>query len=228
MAIFNGSAPAVAGEQIDHLQLYPNGGVGMLGNMGVAEAAVRAERWAWLVVTRQGHEVKTYINGRLCAKLDVTVKQPTKDKKKTPEGDNGDKKEGESDGATAKGGKRDKEARLPERLCVDPQHLALFAPPADGNEAGGTAERGLALRYVQLATECWDAEGVRSRMESLRAKDDEAELHDEVRAHAAHHPQRQSPVPRRAASHLRGERTCVTVCDATRHAAYVAGGSSAL
>jgi hypothetical protein len=65
MPIFNGSAPAVEGEKLDHLQLYPNGGVGLLGQMGVPEAAVRAERWAWVAVTRHGHQVDTYVNGAL-------------------------------------------------------------------------------------------------------------------------------------------------------------------
>ena len=196
MAIFNGSAPAIAGENIDHVQLYPNGGVGALGQMGAPEAAVRAERWAWVVVTRAGNEMKTYVNGRLCAKVDVTVKQPKKGEKgadkppaksrNTTNHDDAGGFFGSNDDADAakggdggKGGKdKDKDVRLPERMCIDPQHLALFAPACD--RAGGTgeceAERGLALRYVQLATECWDAEGVRKRIESLRAKDDEAEL----------------------------------------------------
>ena len=48
-----------------------------------------------------------------------------------------------------------------ERFCVDPQHLALFAPrePADG--ADEAAERGLALRYVRLTSACWSEEQVR-------------------------------------------------------------------
>ena len=43
-------------------------------------------------------------------------------------------------------------------------------------DAADEGERGLALRYVKLSTTCWDAEGVRSVLESLRARDEEAEL----------------------------------------------------
>ena len=35
------------------MQLYKNGGVGALNDMGTQEAAVHAERWCWVVVTRK-------------------------------------------------------------------------------------------------------------------------------------------------------------------------------
>lgn len=41
------------GEQVEHVQVFKNGGVGALGQMGVQEAALRAERWAWVTVTRK-------------------------------------------------------------------------------------------------------------------------------------------------------------------------------
>lgn len=127
--------------------------------------------------------------GRHCAKIDVTVKQPKGSDKSGDDEANGSKdtKKGSNDkleGDTSKeaGGKKDKDVRLPERLCIDPQHLALFAPAAEGSEGGESeGERGLAIRYVQLTTEFLDAEAVRRRMEELRSKDDEADLHEEVR-----------------------------------------------
>ena len=157
MPLFNGSAPAVTGESIDHLMLYTNGGVGMLGQHGVPEAAVRPERWAWVVVTRSGHEVNTYVNGRHCAKVDVTVKQGPKGKgdgkkgkpqrRRRDEDDDDDDDEeqeareekGKGDG---KGGGGEKEKKAPERLCIDPTHLALFASLGD-NDKEGEGERGL-------------------------------------------------------------------------------------
>ena len=65
LPIFNGSGPPAAGEQIESVQVYKNGGVGALGQMGSQDAAVRAERWAWVAVTRKEGEMRTYINGRL-------------------------------------------------------------------------------------------------------------------------------------------------------------------
>ena len=39
--------------QAESVQLYKNGGVGALNDMGTQEAAVHAERWCWVVVTRK-------------------------------------------------------------------------------------------------------------------------------------------------------------------------------
>ena len=39
--------------QVESVQLYKNGGVGALNDMGTQEAAVHAERWCWVVVTRK-------------------------------------------------------------------------------------------------------------------------------------------------------------------------------
>jgi hypothetical protein len=71
LPIFNGGAPPPSGEKVDSVLLYKNGGVGALNDMGTAEAAVRAERWAWVVVTRKPGELKTYVNGRLCAAVNI-------------------------------------------------------------------------------------------------------------------------------------------------------------
>ena len=150
MPIFNGSSPPTGCENVDHVYLYSNGGIGALGQQGVRDAAIRAERWAWIVITRSGNDVHTYNNGRLCAKVDVTVKQP-----KGASGEGPKKKqaakEGDEDGdAETKQKQKQKEAaRLPERLCIDPQYLALFAPH-EGAEAAEDGERGLAIRYIKL------------------------------------------------------------------------------
>ena len=48
-----GTPEFMAREQLEHVQVYKNGGVGALNDMGTQEAAVHAERWCWLVVTRK-------------------------------------------------------------------------------------------------------------------------------------------------------------------------------
>ena len=193
MALFNGSAPATQGEMVDSVYVYKDGGVGTLGHHGVREAAMRAERWGWIVVTRSGNDVVTYVNGRVCAKIDVTVKQPKAKgdskvggegkKKKNPSADGNDadddgkKGEGEKDKA---GGES---MKLPERLCIDPQHLALFAPDetlTDKGDQGDQGERGLAVRYLKLSTSLWDPEQVRREMDALRGRDDDADLREEA------------------------------------------------
>ena len=170
MPLFNGGPPPTATEPVDSVYMYKNGGVGALGQMGVREAAVRAERWAWIVITRSKNELRTYVNGRPCAKIDVSVQQPGKGKgadeggkKKAPRPDGEEEaphgKSGEAMGTASK------EKRLPERLCIDPTHLALFPPAANGSgaEADGSdgGERGLALRYVKVSTVAWTPEEVR-------------------------------------------------------------------
>ena len=202
MALFNGGVPLSQGENVDSCLLYKNGGVGLLGQMGDANAAVRPGRWAWLVVTRSGdNEVTTYVNGRLCAKINASVAQPKEGKGSAGPGrggdgggdasravDEGGGKTGEEEGTAAdgngngkcsKGGKSGKPEQLPQRLRVDPQHLALFPPPAsaDGADEG---ERGLSLRYLKLTSECWDAEEVRKQLDALRSQDEEAELEEEA------------------------------------------------
>ena len=73
LPIFNGSGPPAAGEALEHVQIFKNGGVGALGQIGTQDAAVRAERWAWLTVTRKEGELRTYVNGRLCAEIKLEI-----------------------------------------------------------------------------------------------------------------------------------------------------------
>ena len=70
LPLFHGGAELSAddADDVEHVQLYKNGGVGALGEVGVAEAAVKPGRWTWVAVTRsRDQEVRTYVDGRLCA-----------------------------------------------------------------------------------------------------------------------------------------------------------------
>jgi nucleoredoxin len=136
--------------------------------------------------------VCTYVNGRLCAKVDVSVTQPTGAKDgdgdaqvaagSRGKGEGIEGEMGDGEGSKTKEGKA-KAKRLPERLCLDPTHLALFATPESTSpNPGDDGERGLSLRYVQVSTDCWDAAEVRRQLDSLRSKDEEAALTEEVDA----------------------------------------------
>ena len=146
--------------------------------MGAADAAIRPERWAWVTITRKNNELRTYVNGRLCSKLDVTVKQPKPKEKKPSKAEDKDKEEEKKE--------EEKDVvKLPERFCVDPLHLALF-PPTDVADGADEGERGVTLCYFKLTTEFWEPERVRAEMEALRGHDEEADLEaaaEEARAH---------------------------------------------
>ena len=51
--------------------MFKNGGVGALGQMGTQEAAVRAERWAWIVLTRAKGTLRTFVDGQKCAEVQL-------------------------------------------------------------------------------------------------------------------------------------------------------------
>ena len=63
MPLLNGGMAAAMGEKVEHVQVYKNGGVGALGNMGVHAAAVRAGRWAWVSLTRSDSCLTTCVGG---------------------------------------------------------------------------------------------------------------------------------------------------------------------
>ena len=50
---------AAPGQTPDTVYIYKNGGVGALGQMGTQEAAVRPNRWAWVVITREKDTLTT-------------------------------------------------------------------------------------------------------------------------------------------------------------------------
>jgi hypothetical protein len=200
LQLFNGGGPPAQGEQLEHVQVYKNGGVGCLGQMGTQEAAVRAERWAWLTITRKEGELRTYVNGRLCAEVKLVSAKEEAQKKKEEEAKrkkaDGGGRDPDGDGADGDGGGgggRGKEpVKLPqEKFCVDPKQLALFATAeadadadADALDAEG-AERGICVQFVKLESKCWGAEAVRDELSTQRGRDEEAELDadaDEARA----------------------------------------------
>ena len=188
LPLFNGGGPDSAG---DPVQVYKNGGVGALGQMGAAEAAVRAERWAWVAVTRKDGELNTYVDGRLCAEMKLEAPKADAKKKAPASEDAVDEKALAGAKAAGKGGKEGATAPPPERFCVDPQHLAIFVPREGGEEAEA-GERGLALRYAKLVTTCWSEEQVRDELQTLRGRDIEAELEAEAEADRAQHLSLQS------------------------------------
>jgi hypothetical protein len=78
MPILNGGAAPDDGEKVENVQVYKNGGVGALGHMGTQEAALRADRWAWVAITRSKGVLRTYVNGHLCAEVPLPAARPPK------------------------------------------------------------------------------------------------------------------------------------------------------
>lgn len=119
------------GDAIESVQVYKNGGVGALGQMGAMDAAVRAERWAWVAIIRKEGELRTYVNGRLCSEIKLDS-QKSIEKAKMAQSAMGLGSAARGDDAPssrdAKGKGNGKEGAPPqERFCIDPMHLALFA-----------------------------------------------------------------------------------------------------
>ena len=139
-----------------------------------------------VVVTRKPGELRTYVNGRLCAEVKLVGKEAKeegkgkKGKGKAPPARFARGGKGGGDEEKEKAEEKEKEAKenaILERFTIDPMHLALFAAPeaegADDKEEEVAAERGLALRYVQLTSELWDEDDVRKQVHGLRAADEE-------------------------------------------------------
>ena len=118
------SAPPLppAAEKVENVSLYKNGGVGALNDMGTAEAAVRAERWSWLVITRKPGELSTYVNGRLCAVVKIEPPKLPEKKEECVPG-----KEKEKDGKSKEEEAAGPKPPLQEKFVLDPQFIALFA-----------------------------------------------------------------------------------------------------
>ena len=72
MALFCGQMPPRPGEALENVAVYKNGGVGALGSMGTQAAAVRAQRWAWITITRNHDTLRTYVNAMPCAQVSHT------------------------------------------------------------------------------------------------------------------------------------------------------------
>jgi nucleoredoxin len=165
MPLFNGGAPPEKGEKIENVLLYKNGGVGALNDMGTQEAAVRAERWAWVVVTRKPGEMTTYVNGRACASVKLETPKQAKQKKAS-----------EEEGAEA----GQKKAALREKFVLDPAYLALFPTVEVEDEGKEVPLRGLSLKYVRVAAEHWKASQVAEELFKLRSADEEADMREEA------------------------------------------------
>lgn len=208
LAIASGRPAPSNGEKTENVQVYKNGGIGALGHMGTQEAAVRAERWAWVVVTRKNHEMHTYVNGQLCAKVPVPPQRPPK-KQVPPEGEGGKAKKSRSDDDHADeeetsamfGGKGKKktsvsaeaerrEALMLERFCLEPAEFGLFfatSSQQDDERRGEEPERGLSIKYLRVLSEAWSAEDVREQLHKLRSADEAAELLEDAEASRAQH-----------------------------------------
>jgi len=59
---------------LECVQIYKNGGVGALGEVGKAATALKPQMWMWVTIVRQDGELKTYVNGNLCAVVKVRQK----------------------------------------------------------------------------------------------------------------------------------------------------------
>ena len=112
------------------------------------EAAVRAERWAWVTITRKEGELRTYMNGRLCAEIKLQTKEEEAKKKKLAE----EARRKQQEGSAEADGVAKEVKKVPvERFCIDAKMLALFAnPEAAEGDAEVAAERGLCVQFVKL------------------------------------------------------------------------------
>ena len=167
----------------ESVQIYKNGGVGALGNMGAQEAALRPERWAWVAITREkdksakeGGKLTTYVNGQTCAA--VTLK-PAK-KKKADDAADGDAAKPSDFGAQAT---EARETLQLERFCLTPEEISLFSSRTDADE--GEPERGLSIKYLRVTTEVWNQETLRKELHALRTADEEADLLEEAEVQRA-------------------------------------------
>ena len=211
LAIASGRPAPSNAEKTENVQVYKNGGVGALGHMGTQEAALRAERWAWVVITRKAHEMNTYVNGQLCSRVPIPPQRPPKkpvdvDKKegrsqqRTGAADAEDGEDDDSAFGGRRGGKAPKnsvsaeaerrEALMLERFCLEPAEFGLFfatAAQQDDERRAEEPERGLSIKYLRVLSEVWSAEDVRTELHKLRSADEAAELLEDAEASRAQH-----------------------------------------
>jgi hypothetical protein len=65
--------PSIAA--LECVQIYKNGGVGALGQVGKAATALKPQMWMWVTIVRKDGELKTYVNGKLCAEVKASEKE---------------------------------------------------------------------------------------------------------------------------------------------------------
>jgi hypothetical protein len=169
--------------------VYLKGGVGALGRVGRAATALKAERWAWVTVTRKEGELRTYVNGRLCA---VVALEPVK----VNESAGGDEEgKGKDKKAPKKG---EGKTRANDAFAIDPVDFALFLPRVSDDAAGdlpgsktdpsapeflgldAELEGILHVKYVSLVCEDLDEDKIREAIHELRATDVFMDAKDEA------------------------------------------------
>ena len=174
---------------LECVHVYKNGGVGALGQVGTAATALKAERWAWVTVTRKEGELRTYVNGRLCA---VVALEPVK----VNESAGGDEEgKGKDKKAPKKG---EGKTRANDAFAIDPVDFALFLPRVSDDAAGdlpgsktdpsapeflgldAELEGILHVKYVSLVCEDLDEDKIREAIHELRATDVFMDAKDEA------------------------------------------------
>ena len=178
LPLFNGGAPPPPGEKAESVLLYRNGGVGALNDMGTQEAALRPERWSWVVVSRKPGELRTYVNGRLCAAVKLEPPKETKAaataKARGQAAAEGG--EGEDGGEGERGGAAAPKPQLQEKFVLDPQHLALFAADEGGGGKEAAEVQGLHVKYLRVTSKVWSPQEIAEELHKLRSADEEAEV----------------------------------------------------
>ena len=136
-----------------------------------------------MTITRKQGELRTYVNGRLCAEVKLQTKEEEAKKKSAME--EAKSKNKDADGVDAKASNKGTAAKNTspvERFCVDPKMLALFAAveTGEGDESEAGAEKGITVQFVKLESKCWGADAVRAELNELRGQDEEADLLEEA------------------------------------------------
>ena len=176
LPLFNGGAPPPSGEKVENVQVFKNGGVGALNDMGTQEAAVHAERFSWVVVTRKPGELCTYVDGRLCAAIKLEAAKKEKEKERGI----GQKEEEEGDPERTKDkleGTDKAKQQMQEKFVIDPQFLALFA----ATEEGASKDlRSLTIKYLRITSKVWTPQQIADELHMVRTADEEAEVAKEA------------------------------------------------
>jgi len=166
--------------ELECVQIYKNGGVGALGQVGTATTAIKAECWSWVTVTRNEGELKTFVNGRLCAQVKL---EPIR----VVDGVGGEEgAESEQKKKTKSEGKE----RVNDAFAIDPADFALFLPQSravdDTTSASefvgldGEEEGAISVKYVSLVCETMDEEKIRAKIHGLRGADEFLEAQEKA------------------------------------------------
>ena len=191
LPILSGGPLLEPDEKVEHIQVYRNGGVGALGSMGTQGAAVRADRWTWITITREGGskgKVSTYVNGIECASINLNPKKAENGGKGKEGGKGKPSKKRHEAAADEENNGEDGDDTISTKgeVCAHACRLALFGEPPDEDsqdldEMADAEARGLMVRYLSVvAGEVWTPEQVRQKLHELRVRDEEEELTEAV------------------------------------------------